>query len=101
MNLTNAGPGPDAHWRRANEAARGLRDALAALGVPATELETLAARDLATTGLRIIVPPLSVETVDRILLTMLPNLGPQFIGWRDTPPTAPLDASAHREETRS
>jgi hypothetical protein len=76
-------------WRQAHEAARTLHDALAAIGVPETELQTLTARDTATHGLRIAIPPLTLDSADLLVRALLPNLGPAFVGRVGLPPVPP------------
>jgi hypothetical protein len=76
-------------WRRAHEAARTLHDALAAVGIPETELQTLTARDTAAHGLRIVVPPITLDSADALVRALLPNLGPAFVGRVGRPPVPP------------
>lgn len=76
-------------WRQAHEAARLLHDALAAIGVPETELQTLTARDNAMHGLRIVVPPLTPGSAELVVRALLPNLGPAFVGRVGLPPVPP------------
>lgn len=81
----------DGGWRRPHETARRLRTAFLALGITPTELDAMTARRDASDIDRIVIPPLTLASVDRLLTALGPYLGPQgpqFVGHRDTAPSA-------------
>jgi hypothetical protein len=80
--MTTTGDIMSEPWRRAHETARTLHDALAALGIPETELGTLTARGGQDSHLRVHIPPLTVESAGLLLTALGPALGPGVVGYR-------------------
>lgn len=88
MNTEPDGADHD-RWRHGHEAARELREAMMALGVPEHEVTTVTAREDARGVIRVTVPPLTVQSTLLMLAAWGPYLGPRWIGRRDGSPTAP------------
>lgn len=66
----------EARWDEAHETAHRVRAALLAVGVPEAELDLLTARASITGAARVILPPLSLESAERLLAALGPALGP-------------------------
>lgn len=67
----------DGRWRRSHETAHTVRDMLLAIGIPVSELNALTARRDSSDTDRVVIPPLTLDSAERLISALGPAVGPQ------------------------
>lgn len=75
----------EGRWDVAHDTARRVREALLEIGIPEAELDLLTARASISGPARVILPPLSLDSAERLLTALGPFLGPQYGRSRGVP----------------